>query len=213
MDLYQYIEAYHQNTLSQAQRDIMDKALQNDPDLRRAVENYPLVEPVLDLLIEEDIRAGLEQVRKQPSRRLMIRRAAIAAAFLGLASIAVWLWLAPKPAVAERLFAEYYFRPLSEETRGTEISELQRQQFERFMQAHDDLEAGRVQAAESHFRTLAVDKASSRQMQAQWFLVMTALKAGDLALAASRLEVILQDSNHEYHERGLKLREGLSSSD
>ena len=68
MDFYNYIEAYVKDRLDPKFRAQMDAAIAADPDLREAVDNYDKIEPVLDLLLEEDLRSQLDKIQQEHSR-------------------------------------------------------------------------------------------------------------------------------------------------
>jgi hypothetical protein len=206
-DHYLYIEAYLNKKLDSDQQADFERAMAADPDLKMAVDHYWKIEPVLDLLLEDDIQQKMQLIRSRQTRhrqiRLFIR--AVAAIFI-LALASVWLFLNQTPS-PERLFEEFYQPPLSAGTRGSEEPKASESQT-MHLKAHDFIDADNLLEAEKLLQELAGSSAPERE-NAEWYLVLTALKAGNKDLAMVRLDALLENPAHKYYDRASQLKKRL----
>ncbi len=211
IDHFNFIESYVRGNLSGDAKADFERAMREDPDLRDAVENYWRLEPYLDLLIEDDIRAAMSTIRKRksvvPVRLSRYSRIAAAIALL-LALTLTWMWsegLFNKS--PEKLFAEYYRNPPEPITRSGETGTLS-QDAKAFFSAHRMIELDSFAEAEDIFADL-ISSQSLYKSQSEWFLAMIALAKNDKSLAGERLDAILQQEGHEYHGLAMKVKEDL----
>lgn len=206
-DHYRYIEAYLKKKLDSGQQTDFERAMAADPDLKETVDQYWHIEPVLDLLLENDIRQKMQLIRSRQTRhrqiRLFIR--AVAAIFI-LALASVWLFLNQTPS-PERLFEEYYQPPLAAGTRGSEEPQISESQT-MHLRAHDFINSDSLVEAEKLLLELAGSSAPEKE-NAEWYLVLTALKAGHKDLATVRLNAILKNPDHKYYDRASQLKNRL----
>lgn len=203
IDYFQYIEAYHRNTLNAVEKEALEEAMKEDSDLKEAVENYPKVEPVLDLLLENDIREQVNQSRRSSTkpRRLIIYSGVAAAILIALAAT-VWLWTGPGP-LSDQLIAKYYNPPLSGLVRG--VSEIDSINQSRLLEAHDLMADEKFTDAERIFNELAQQPAIPQAAEAEWGLVILALKKDDLAEARNKSEAIIAQPGHPYQAQAQEL--------
>jgi hypothetical protein len=210
-DHYSFIEAYHKDRLSPVQKAVFEKAMIEDPHLKEAVDNYFKIEPVLDLLLEDDIRFKMNEIQnsKTPSFRLgpLLR---YAAAILLLIVAGFWLWQQPGGSTPEQLFVEFYKEPLSLTSRGDENVDQKFTPTELAVQnVHKLIQSGDVAQAEEALQKL-LSLPSNQREQIEWLMVMVALKAGDKDLAKKRLDMILSSPSHLYNnDRSKRLAEKL----
>ncbi|MBK8505084.1 MAG: hypothetical protein IPL46_24490 [Saprospiraceae bacterium] len=199
-DHYSFIEAYHQNKLSPEQKSLFEKAMEADPDLKVAVNNYWKIEPVLDLLFEDDIRSKMNEIRTNKTRSFRLGSfLSYAAAILLLAVAGFWFWQQTDESTPEQLFVEFYKSPLSLTSRGDENADQKVTPTELAVQnIHKLIQSGDVAQTEEVLQKL-LSLPSNQREQVEWLMVMSALKAGDKELAKKRLDVILSSPGHLYN--------------
>ncbi len=208
-DYFNYIDAYLRKRLDADQQVDFERAMDKDQDLKAAVEHYRKIEPIVDLMIENDIRDKMQEIRQSKRKRSQVRmwlRIAAAVILLGLA--ATWILVDTTPG-AEQLFIEFYQPPINMTSRGSEETRQLTPQEKAVDNAHQFIEEKNTGQAERILEGL-ISLNSNQKEQAEWLLVMTALQAGNKELAKSRLDLILQNSSHPYNnERAKKLSRKL----
>lgn len=208
-DYYNYIDAYLRKRLDADQQVDFERAMDKDQDLKAAVDHYRKIEPIVDLMIENDIRDKMQEIRQSKRKRSQVRmwlRIAAAVILLGLA--ATWI-LVDTTTGAEQLFIEFYQPPINMTSRGSEETIQLTPQEKAVDNAHQFIEENNTGQAEEILESL-INLNSNQKEQAEWLLVMTALQAGNKELAKSRLDLILQNSSHPYNnERAKKLSRKL----
>ena len=208
-DYYNSIDAYLRKRLDVDQQLDFERAMDRDQDLKEAVEHYRKIEPIVDLMIENDIRDKMQEIRQSKRKRSPVRmwlRVAAAVILLGLA--ATWILVDTTPS-AEQLFIEFYQPPINMTSRGREETIQLTPQEKVLANAHLFIEENNTGEAEKILESL-ISLNSNQKEQAEWLLVMTALQAGNKALAKNRLDPILQNSSHPYNnERAKKLSRKL----
>ncbi len=204
-DPYNHIEQYLQGLLPAEERQAFEQAMQTDKDLQSAVEHYTQLSPLVDLMMEEHIRAGLDQIKRHPGTSGRIWKIVTYAAAAVVLLLAVF-WLLIDRVDGPSLYAEYYRYPLLEDVRG-ELEEDETSE-SWYFQAHDLLREKKTEEAEEIFSRLIAQNGDYRE-EAEWFLVMVALKVDDVPLARQRLKPILQSETHLYRERAQQLQKDL----
>ena len=206
---YNYIEAYHRNELGEKDLEEFEAAMQKDAELKEATDQYPNIAPMLDLMLEEDIRNSLDKVKSKPRPRKLWIPISIAAGILIIALAAGWLWSSNNP-TGEDLYAEFYRAPLSEDSRNTENPITKSDEGLRYLQAHELLSNNDVEEAIEIFTTFSQDPNSEYQERSEWFLVLAALRKGDLEKARTLLNEIQTNSSHLYFQKAEQLAKKLN---
>ena len=210
-DHFIYIEAYIKGRLPLEAKKNFEQAMADDPDLKEAVDHYPKIEPFLNLLIEEDIRAQMHDISSKKIRKLEGKSwGRIAAAILVLILALSWMWNS-FTTTPHRLYAQFYQPPLSIHNRSSDdgsktLSTAQ----QKALDAHALLKEGQSQQAEALFREIMNAGVQQENEAVQWYLVMTALQAEDKTLAKEYLEPILQNNSHLYFKEAIQLQKKLN---
>lgn len=205
-DHFSYIEAYIQDKLNPDQKADFEKAMQADPDLKEAVENYWKIEPVLDLLIEDDLKEKMKVIASHQAKKVTMRKWwQIAATLLLLIAALFWL-VKPKAPTLPQLAVEFYQTPPSSESRGEENTQALTPQQIAFLRAHELINAKKPEEAEEILQSL-ITLNTKYDEQAEWLLVITAMMKDDRDLTMTRLSKILDQPNHPYYRKSQELRE------
>ncbi len=202
-DYYNYIDAYLRKRLDADQQVDFERAMDKDQDLKEAVEHYRKIEPIVDIMIENDIRDKMQEIRQSKRKRSQVRmwlRVAAAVILLGL--VATWIFVDTTPG-AEQLFIEFYQPPINMTSRGSEQTIQLTPQEKALENAHQLIQEDNTGEAERILESL-ISLNSNQKEQAEWLLVMTALQAGNKELAKNRLDMILQNSSHPYNNQKAK---------
>ena len=202
-DYYNYIDAYLRKRLDADQQVDFERAMDKDQDLKEAVEHYRKIEPIVDIMIENDIRDKMQEIRQSKRKRSQVRmwlRVAAAVILLGL--VATWIFVDTTPG-AEQLFIEFYQPPINMTSRGSEQTIQLTPQEKALENAHQLIQEDNTGEAERILESL-ISLNSNQKEQAEWLLVMTALQAGNKELAKNRLDLILQNSSHAYNNEKAK---------
>lgn len=205
-DHFSYIEAYIQDKLNPEQKKDFEEAMEMDPDLKEAVENYWKIEPVLDLLIEDDLQKKMKEIADRPAKRVPMRKWWQVAATLLILIAALFWFVKPAQPTLPQLALEFYQAPPSTESRGDENTQPLKPEDYTFLRANDLIRAEKPQEAEEVLQAL-INLNTSYNEQAEWLLVITAMLKDDRDLTVNRLSKILGQPNHPYYRRGLELRE------
>lgn len=212
-DPYSFIEAYHKGKLDARQRAAFEEEMDADPDLKEAVENYWKIEPVLDLLLEEDIRSKINEIKHTPTKTIPLRRwISIAAAILLLVFAMYWIFT-PKPVLTGPKMAELYYQaPPDMGSRGETADQGLTPQQIAIQNAHKMIQNNQNEDAEEILQSL-VTLNSRQKPAAEWLLVITALQENNIDLARTRVSVILSDDQHPYYEKGKALANDLQMNE
>lgn len=211
-DPYSFIEAYHKGKLDARQRAEFEEEMEADPDLKEAVENYWKIEPVLDVLLEDDIRGKINEIKHTHPKTIPLRRwISIAAAILVLIFAVYWV-ITPKQVMTGPQLAELYYQaPPTMDSRGETEQGLTPQQIA-IQNAHQMIQKNQNRDAEEILQSL-VTLNSRQKAAAEWLLVITALQEDNKDLAQTRLAVILSEAQHPYYEKGQALANDLQMND
>ena len=212
-DFYPYIEAYHQDRLSPERRKVFEQQMAEDALLKDAVTQYPVLVPVVDHLLEEDIRTSLAEIKaiarpedKQSRAFSLGRRLAIAASVLVLIGALGWMW-SSRPATGEKLFMAYYQRPPSPTVRGAETTVADNEKL--YQDAHQAITNGQIEKGRELLNSLQVPD-QEWQAEIEWYLILLSLKENKLEQAKSEISAMLKAGGKGY---GVKLQELLAELD
>ena len=214
-DLYEYIEAYHNGKLTGKDKRSFEKAMVNDPVLQSAVEQYRELKPVVNNLLEFQIRHELDRIKSRQRQARVLKFLSIAAAVLVLALVGFW-WFHDGEVSGEDLFVSYYRAPLAEDVRTTDSTQewvgetggdtLGRSQY---ALAHDLVKRDSIDAALMIFNNLAQNNANHYREKAEWNRILLKVKMRQVEEARHLLSVIQQNPAHEYFNRAQLLARDL----
>jgi len=216
MDYYDYIEAYSKDRLKPEDRARMEEAMASDSDLKEAVDHYDKIEPVLDLLIEEDLRARLEIIKakhpdiesagptkRKPQSQIIPHGKwwSLAASVALLIGLFFTFYDSPSPtSEAQHLFAEHYKFQSPSVTRSTDTKpdETIPAGEALYYSAHERLKAGEGKAGRDLLQQISNPKNENRSDEIEWFIMMSYLEEGDLTTARQLLDAIIAQPDHLY---------------
>lgn len=208
-DQYRFIEAYHKGKLTDEEKLQFEEAMAEDPDLREAVENYPRLKPVLDLLIEEDIRVKMQEISTDGPKIIPWKKWAGIAAALILGLVALFWLFSPAPEMTgPQLAARYYQEPPEMQGRGNTGETTATPQQIAIINAHKLIRENKNEDAEEILQSLVTLNSTQKEI-AEWLLVITALKMDNKDLARLRLTHILDQTNHLYFAKASDLAKDL----
>jgi len=198
-DYYNQLEAYKRNRLSRGEKIDFERAMKDDLVLKDAAENYWKIEPVLDLIIEDDLRQEMQRIarKKEPKIHRSTAILKIAAAIALIVTALLWIFTWNNKKSGPELFAIYYqaydLTSRSGDTLPLSTSQLALKEAHSFIQSERPLEA------EDLLKSLVTQNTAEKE-EAQWLLVLTALQRDDKKLAKSRLAIILEDPSNSYND-------------
>ncbi len=116
MDFYEKIDDYQNGRLAVEERAAFEEAMKKDPDLALAVKYREEVEQVKDYLLEEEVRASVQDIQKQTAKMVALKRrrrmlVGAVAGFLLLIFGIVYMWkanISQKPVASSSLFEQYF---------------------------------------------------------------------------------------------------------
>lgn len=225
MDFYDYIEAYHTDRLKPEDRARMEEAMASDSELRETVEQFDKIGPVLDLLIEDDLRSQINKIieandsapkttvtetaekRRLPSRKWW----SLAAALVLL--IGVFTFMQQEEMTVQQMALSHYHEPnlSGNKSRGPASKPLQTPaDLELYKNAHEIIKDEPARARELLQQMGTPDNKLLRE-EIEWFMMMSYLIEGDEDRGRKLLDDIVVNPNHSYTREGFaqKLKEDL----
>ena len=225
MDFYNYIEAYQTDRLEPEDRARMEEAMASDSDLRETVEHFDKIEPMLDLLIEEDLRSELNKIveaedstpnatatKAAKKRRLPDRKWwSLAAAIVLL--IGVFTFMQKEEKTVQQMALSHYHEPnlSGSKSRGPESTSIQTPaDLQLYKNAHAIFKEEPVRAREL-LQQMAKSENKLFQDEVEWFIMLSYLIEGDEERGRNLLDDIAGNPNHSYtkEEFAQKLKEDL----
>ncbi|MBX2816047.1 MAG: hypothetical protein KTR24_08615 [Saprospiraceae bacterium] len=233
MDYYDQIAAYKSGRLSDAERGAFERAMSADPDLTEAVEKYQILEPFVDLLAEEGIRAEMQKIideessasvakpaRNARTRRMMLWRIAGAAAALAL--LLGYFFLKPPAAKSDQvLFAEYYDHytgkstPRKGGTQGTLDTVTVSAAEATYIEAHrllDPQQSPGPQRARELLQQIENPESDLRRDEIEWHIAISYLLEGDRARTIDLLENLVANPEQRYLDKATRFLKELKES-
>lgn len=132
-DFYEHIDDYIKGRLGELDRQAMEDAMEQDPDLKLAIENHDALEIILDANIEDTLRTQLEKAQKNLDDEKPVAKETghnginkwwIVIGILLMASIVYILFQQSKVNNSELKYAALYELYEFPENRGTRSGEL-----------------------------------------------------------------------------------------
>lgn len=203
-DYYEQIGDYINGSLAGEELTAFQKALDQDVDLQKAVDNHPIVERSLELLIEEDIRGVIgkidipteapEEVKAYGARNYVI--GLLIAILLG---IGAFLYNQNQEVNPEVLYAQFYSDYISPEVRGNETKDLSLCD-----QGHSLLQNSNYSAAKTIFQKGITinDRCNDKS---QWYLSLIYLREDSIAEAKKLLGQIINEPDNIYRTKAQEL--------
>lgn len=181
------IEQYMKGKMSSSEAKKFEDDLANDPDLNSAYERYNVADHALELAVEEHLKQQLEvwsegnKETKPTIRRLWLRRLAVAASVLLLATATLWLFNRDQMPSGE--FTALHFERFDQElTRSQAVPNSLYDGFTLF-------ENGQIQPAIDFFESVA--DTAENNYAVQFVLGDLYYQRGDISLAKDRMEAIV----------------------
>lgn len=186
MDFFEKIDDYIQGKLSAAERQQFEAAMQSDPALQFAVEEYETGLKLSEALLESDMAQTLAQLRIDEGQKTSVatvrpmpnkpwRRYVLAASVAGLLALGTYLVVRPNPVYTqEQIMAEHYRAPVYDMERSRDINnltDLESAQYLFHMKSYE--------ASEKKLLNILSRGATSDRSEAQYYLGHIYLLAGD----------------------------------
>ena len=218
IDFYEHIGAYITGKLEGELLASFEAELGKDAELRAAVDNHDVVEELLDLMYEDELRGVLNEesgdviqkiepikkVKKLPYLRWMSVAAGIAAI------IAVGFLFKDQLSIPsnEDLFAKHMSPYMGTTVRGNEIDD---DTIAACDQGHYFLDQGDVDKARALFIDDLKNDATNCNDKSEWYLCLIYLKSGDELNRDRILNKIIQSgkTTNSYYDKALKLQADL----
>ena len=238
MKYFGHIDEYVDGVMSEEEKTLFEQEMNKNPELKEQVD---LKQAERDLIKQHisirETRAYLDNLDAKKGTIIRIRPVlAIAATIVGLLIIAYFVidYRYSYQALAGR----YYFEPYTEEVRNDQApkevvlinqywndqnwdgliqsvnqieSNLEFYPYARFMQAHAYYKQDQLVEAVSIFNEIAMDEEHANRENAEWQLVLIALKENHKSEINRLLEIINSEPSHTYYEQALKLQKELNS--
>ena len=208
-DFFEHIDDYLQDRLDLKDRKVFEEAMAKDPDLQRAVENHDIVEEVLDLMIEEDIRNTIKSIDDEDSRPIDqaygLKTFLIILGIMLLLALIGFLFNQLQKESPEEIYATFYSPYVASQLRGTDaipndITTCDRGHALMELQEFDEARLVLVESAQ---------KEDDCTDQSQWYLTLIYLREGNETERDSLLDIIVLDNQSPYQDRAIQLRSKL----
>ncbi len=205
IDFYEHIGDFLSSKLSDEDRILFERAMEEDPELRKAVDNHNIVEEALELLIEDDIRSVIKNLKTdspvQKSTYLGFKTYLLVAGIMLLLALLAYIIKQNSKPDVEILYAQYFSDYVEPNTRGEILptSELTVcDQGHKLMFHKNYPEAAVILESAAQIENDCTDKS-------QWYLSLLYLLEKKEDKLDSLLLLIQEDEISPYHNNAIKL--------
>ena len=232
------IEKFVLGQMTDEEADDFQAAMAQDDDLRRNVEKMRLIGDAMELEIEGQLRSHLHGLLGKTNKPQGIKRLvqwSAAAAVLLLLSLAIWFYSRSGPNLqqfAQEHYLSYQSIDLRLDEEPAEISEGLAlaskgseneaiEWFENFLQTHPEAYESRFILADllqktgvnlrarDQFRLIASSSSMLWKEKASWNELLLSAQFDWDVLAGQRLDTLVADENHSYHDLATQLAKTL----
>jgi len=194
-----------------------ENELAKNEELRKAVDNHDVVEDMMDLMWEDEIRrvmkdggeeAEVDHFERKGSTLFSLKSLlAIAASLIALIAAFTLMQKVNKSMSGPELFASHY-SPFIETniTRGEEGTPINLSDCDL---GHYHMEAGEYEKAKDLFMGNLVNGPNGCSEKSEWYLCLHYLRIENIVERDKLLDKILNNPKHRYHQKALKLQADL----
>lgn len=208
IDLFEHIGDYITGKLTDKDLAAFEKELAVNQELQTAVSNHDVVDELLDLLWEEDVREVMvEENAEKKASFFNLRNMLLIAASMAALLVCVWLIQSQFSNQHEKLYSEYYAPFIDANIVRGEHSEPQ--DLTPCNLGHYYMDEGRYEEAKEVFVSDLSKVNHDCTDKSQWYLSLYYLKFKQDQERDELLEKIASNSGHVYYDKALKLRGAL----
>lgn len=218
-DYFEHIKAYKNGKLTGDLLTSFEAELVSNSELKAAVENHDVVEEVFDLMWEDEIRRVMKEgegtdVKKLNSEKQENKKnssfrpwMSFAAGLAALIAIGFLMKNQMQSLSGPKIYAKHYSPFIdSNITRGEQGTPINLSQCKL---GHFYLEEGDFNAAQEIFEKDLAAGPSECTERSQWYLCLYNVRFENLEQRDQLLNAILENPDHDYYEKALKLQADL----
>jgi len=204
-DYFEHIGDYKSGKLTGEALLAFEKELAVNQELKAAVSNHDVLDELLDLMWEEDVRKVMveEKTEKKASFFRLRNMLLIAASILALI-VCAWLIQSQLSNQHEKLYTEYYAPFIDVNVARGENNEPQ--ELTPCNLGHFYMDEGRYEEAKEVFLSDLSKVNYDCTEKSQWYLSLYYLKFEQELERDELLEKIINSPDHVYYDKALKLR-------
>ncbi len=220
IDFYEHIGAYKNGKLEGDMLKLFETELSKNPELRAAVDNHDVVEELMDLMYEDELRSVLneeskdaiptqtidatENVKKLPYLRWMTIAASLAAV-IAIGFLFKDQFSTPSN---EDLFAKHMSAYMGNVVRGDALED---DSISACDKGHYFLDKGNVEKAKELFIADLRNQPNECTDKTEWYLCLIYLKTGDVIQRDDFLNSIISlgPTQSKYYNKAVKLQADL----
>jgi len=218
-DFFEHISAYKAGKLQGEDLKAFEAELNSNKELQAAVDNHDVVEELLDLMWEDEVRDVVSNIpedqvsetaslttKPEAKTRSLKRFLPIAAAVLTLLAVGFLFRDNLSAPSNDELFVKHMSAYMGQTVRGDETLDKEISECDR---GHYYLDSGDVETAKSIFENNLALSPDTCTNKSEWYLSLIYLKTGKESERNNLLQKILNNNSHPYYEKAVKLQADL----